>query len=69
MKTQIRFERLALLGCVAVVIFGSIGYYINEHLHMAGPPYFVAAFALAYGIFYTITKKAMHGKIKWLVRD
>jgi len=51
------------------VIFGSIGYYINEHLHMAGPPYFVAAFALAYGIFYTITKKAMHGKIKWLVRD
>jgi hypothetical protein len=69
MNAKIRFERIALLACTAIVVLGTLGYFINEHLHFAGPPYFVVAFILSYFAFYWLTKKAAAGKIKWLVHD
>jgi hypothetical protein len=48
--------------------FWGPAHFINEHLHLAGPPYFAAAFILSYISFYRLTKKAAAGKIKWLIR-
>lgn len=67
MNTEIRFGRIAALILLAVVATGIIGYFLNQHLRLIGPVFFLLSFVVNFAVFYWITKKAQRGEITWLI--